>query len=437
MGTVANGNSTVGYGQSIVSSALSNPPGKITALQWNYLQQDIDRAYTHINGNSAGLTIASNGAGYAITGISSNATTITVNTTAYPTTWPTGMVVAIVGSSNSGYNSPNNVPNWGIVGVSPTQFTISSNTNPGAAIGVNYTITSITSTPTTITVNTSAFPCVWPTGMTVVISGMSPSAYNGTWTITGVSKSQFTIASTANPGASTSIGTVLAQPVVIVPAVKIRDSDRVAYATAATFCSTNSLSVPPLAQTALTQLANGQRATPWNTSVTHTVTMTFSTRAAAQYFFNAGSQLQLSASLTGYPTGVLADTSTAKNDDWALMLTNLGIVKLGANSTTGTGSYTSIASNVGFYQLTTTPALIVQKTTASPTYSPNQYDVYASVDGTGRILTFSIQFQDLSVGHGVADENITGTLNSYVKAYYDNNLVNVGTYLPSVASSGP
>ena len=115
------------------------------------------------------------------------------------------------------------------------------------------------------------------------------------------------------------------------------------------------------------------------------------------------------------------------------MLSALGVIKIGANSTSCTGVYSNIASGTGFYQLTTTSTLLLQKITASPTYTPNQYDVYAYLDGTGKILTLSIQFQDNSVGHGGADENITGTVYSYVSAYYSTGGVDVTQYLPAVS----
>lgn len=427
MGAVPTTTSNYGYGQVVNSSPVNGPNyGKVTALQWNYLQNDIDRAYTHITGAPVGLNVASNGAGYSVTSVTSTVNTITVNTTPYPTVWPTGMVVSMAGASNSGYNSQN----LQITGVSNTRFTISSSANPGATIGLPFTITNITSTSTTITVTTSAFPCIWPTGMTVTISGVTPAAYNGTWVITGVSTTKFTIASTINPGLSIGSGSVLATPVVITPTVKIKDSDRLAYLTAAQYCNTHALDVPGSTQSALLALATGTKTPPWNTSYTHTVTLTFASRAAAQYYFNAGGQIQISAALTGYPP---VDGSTPKNTDWNTMLSALGVIKIGANSTSCTGVYSNIASGTGFYQLTTTSTLLLQKITASPTYTPNQYDVYAYLDGTGKILTLSIQFQDNSVGHGGADENITGTVYSYVSAYYSTGGVDVTQYLPAVS----
>ena len=367
MGT-ASGSS--GYGQTVNSAAVSGPNyGKITALQWNNLQTDINNAYYHITGNNPGLSIASNGASYAITSITSNSSTITVNTNAYPITWPTGM--------------------------------------------------------------------------SITISGTTPSAYNGTWTITGVSTTQFTITSSTNPGASTVQGTVT------VPTVKILEADRAAYTTAAAYCASNALTVPPSSQATLpvTPWVTGTRTTPWNTSVTHTVTLTWSSRAAAQYYFNTGGQLQVYASLTGYP----ADGSSAKDNDWNTLLTGLGTIKVGANGTTGTGTYNVLSTSIGFYQLTTSNQTLAQKITSSPTYTPNQYDLLASINGAGTVITLTIQFQDLSttanqtiyggLGPFGVDENVEGTLSSYVNGYYaTGSHVSVTTpvnYLPSVNTSGP
>jgi hypothetical protein len=102
-----------------------------------------------------------------------------------------------------------------------------------------------------------------------------------------------------------------------------------------------------------------------------------------------------------------------------MLLNNMGTITFSVNSTTTTGSYTSIASNVGFHQLTTTPQNIFQKATHSYTYTPNQYDIFASIDATGAILTFGIQFADLETVHGRhTDWNVEGTLTSQVQAYY-------------------
>jgi hypothetical protein len=127
-----------------------------------------------------------------------------------------------------------------------------------------------------------------------------------------------------------------------------------------------------------------------------------------------------------------------------MLLNNMGTITFNYNSTTCSGSYTSILSNVGYYQLTTTPQNIFRKQTSDPTYTPNRYDIFASVDATGAVVTFSIRFEDLSTGHpgnpyGV-DRNVEGTLTSQVQAYYATSPtqgVGVQVALPTFSQSGP
>ena len=109
------------------------------------------------------------------------------------------------------------------------------------------------------------------------------------------------------------------------------------------------------------------------------------------------------------------------------------------NSTSCTGSYTTIAANTGFYNLTTSDTTIINKTTSSPSYTPNQYNILAKVNAGGNVLTFTIQFKDdaTTSGHGIygIDENVTGTLNSTVRAFYSSG--NVTATYPTVSTSGP
>ena len=73
-----------------------------------------------------------------------------------------------------------------------------------------YTTTSITSTSSTITVTlSSSLPATPVAGMQVTITGATPGGYNTTWTIaSGLSPTQFTIASSANYGTASVQGTV-------------------------------------------------------------------------------------------------------------------------------------------------------------------------------------------------------------------------------------
>jgi len=218
--------------------------------------------------------------------------------------------------------------------------------------------------------------------------------------------------------------------------ILVKYSDWNAYYQYAQLIQTNALVQPPAGQASLATLSSSQRTTAWNGTINHTVTLNFGSNANARYYFNSGSNIQFSASLTNIPV----DGSQAKGNDWATLLSNMGTITMNYNSTTNTGSGTP-ASSVGFYQLTTSPQTLFTKATSSPTYTPNQYDIYAQVDGTGSIITFTISFQDLSGQPNApwgTDENVEGTLTSTVQGYYaSGSNVTVGGYTPSVTSSGP
>ena len=55
---------------------------------------------------------------------------------------------------------------------------------------------------------TTAQPHTYSVGQSITISGMTPAGYNGTYVITGVTKTTFTYILVANPGVATAFGTV-------------------------------------------------------------------------------------------------------------------------------------------------------------------------------------------------------------------------------------
>jgi hypothetical protein len=212
---------------------------------------------------------------------------------------------------------------------------------------------------------------------------------------------------------------------------QIKESDRAAYQSYVNVIDTNRLITPPSGQASLETYASSSRSSAWNGTITHTVTLTFADANTARGFFNAGGNIQISASHT-------PDTSNLKNNSWQTMLTNMGTVKMTYSGTANTGSGTGVTTtSIGFYQLTTSPQLIFQKLTEQPTYSPNQYDIFANINGPATAITFSIQFQDNSApgGFGV-DENVTGTLASLVQGYRPSG-ASVSIPAPSAAQSGP
>ena len=210
---------------------------------------------------------------------------------------------------------------------------------------------------------------------------------------------------------------------------KVTAADYNLYAALATSIYNNASVTPPSSQASLTSFSSGQRTTAWNNTIHHNVTLTFDNANAARYYFNSGGNFQFSASLInypGYPGYGSADASYVKDGDWNMLLSNMGTITFNSSGTTSTGSYDYIGTSIGFYQLTSTPTRIFQKKTSNPHYTNNEYSILASISGA--VLTFDIQFADLSGGG--TDENVEGTLTSQIQAYYATG-ANVQVRLPT------
>jgi hypothetical protein len=155
---------------------------------------------------------------------------------------------------------------------------------------------------------------------------------------------------------------------------------------------------------------SSQRTTAWNGTIVHQVTVDFGSANAARHFFNAGGELRVRATLAG--------ASDPISTDWATLLTNAGTIKMNYTATVSTGSGTG--SSIGYYDLTTANQQIFTKG-GSGTYSANDYTVYARCDvannstGTARYVYFRIEFNDDKVGNPIFDEDVTGTLTSFVE----------------------
>ena len=214
----------------------------------------------------------------------------------------------------------------------------------------------------------------------------------------------------------------------------IKESDRAAYNAMADLVTVNQLVTPPSGQGTLADIGTSSRTSPWNGTISHVVTATFANYDAARAFFNTGSNFQFAGSQDGGSNTAIG----SKNDSWNKMLSNMGTITFNYNSTVDSGTGTA-ANNIGYYQLTTTNQLIFTKNTENSTYSPNQYDILAKVNSAGSVITFTIQFADLSgqpnAPYGT-DENVDGTLISQVQVYYATGS-NVAVALPAVSTVGP
>lgn len=143
------------------------------------------------------------------------------------------------------------------------------------------------------------------------------------------------------------------------------------------------------------------RTSAWSTSVTHDCTITFSSAAHRQSFFNAGGSINFTASRSG-------GSSTNQNTDWTNMLSAMGTIKMAYTATTASsGTTTSIGNN----DLTTSYQTIYTKA-GSGAYSTNYYQIQARADNS-TTLRFLITFGDSHTGRGYFD-SVDGTLESVV-----------------------
>jgi hypothetical protein len=200
------------------------------------------------------------------------------------------------------------------------------------------------------------------------------------------------------------------------------------------------------------------RSTNWNASITHTVTINFSSADDARYFFNSGGDIRIRA----YRSGT---ASNSKDTTWSAMLGDNGTVKGQGTvymdytqTSTVDGSYDTSPSDqrgtgsaIGFYDLTTTNQQIYIKNAPSGAYSENYYQIQARVDVTPNptSVTLTINFVDADTGGPalspapgsspgtppgpVVDETVTGTTGSVVTIFRPSG-ANVSVAGPSTSS---
>jgi len=193
-------------------------------------------------------------------------------------------------------------------------------------------------------------------------------------------------------------------------AIRIREADRSAYSLFADVVTTNRLITPPTDQASLTTLQTVTRTASWSTTISHQVTVTFASEDAGRFFFNSGSSIRFSSSMSGYSAG----PSLLVNQSWATLLANMGIISFGAYSTTKTG--TGTAQAIGFYNLTTTDQLVFTKLVeAGNQYTPNRYEL--KVKKSGNSIIFTPTWSYVEDGNYGTFEPADGTLTSLVQAY--------------------
>lgn len=209
--------------------------------------------------------------------------------------------------------------------------------------------------------------------------------------------------------------------------VKIDAADREAYNSLIQEAAleVNRLAVPPLSQATRENLVANQSNSPnWNNSLVQTVTVTFPGYTVtnggnsvtvtgadhARCYFNTGSYFEIKSALAGGQTATVG----TKDNSWYNLLNGMGTIYFNRSATTCTGSGTT--SSIGWADLTSTDQVIFTRT-LSDAYTPNRYRILARAPSLSQIV-FTIYWEDLSTASsGGTDENVTGTVTSYIQAY--------------------
>ena len=187
------------------------------------------------------------------------------------------------------------------------------------------------------------------------------------------------------------------------------------------------------------------RSTSWVTALTATHTITFASANAARYFFNAGGRVTWAGARTG-------GTSDPKNTGWTNFLTACGtlnwttgtgsqvIAGTSYNGTTkigGSGSPTTLLSDVGFYDFTTSNQEVFKQFSSAYLYETNYVSINVQTNaaaGSATTITLTVLFDDAHSTQG--DEPIDGTLTSTVTLVQPSTTYLTNTWgTPTISSS--
>lgn len=176
---------------------------------------------------------------------------------------------------------------------------------------------------------------------------------------------------------------------------------------------TNRFNLAP-SQALTTAINTVTYSTPWQNSLTMTMTITFTTANEARYFFNSGGKVRINSTLSG-------GSSTAQVNSWKGFLTTIGTIEFGANTNPTINYYTLTNSYQEYFKsFQTTP------------YSANSYrlEVKSNVanNSTGTAtqilikVTLADNYVDPGPGHPwIPDtppgDSVNGTLSIAVEEF--------------------
>ena len=136
------------------------------------------------------------------------------------------------------------------------------------------------------------------------------------------------------------------------------------------------------------------------------------TQDQARYYFNTGSDIRITASLSG------SWGASTKDYSWQSTLNQMGAIVIGAYSTsTAPGAVSpGTGSSIGYYNLTSTFQQIYTKSTS--TYVPNKVVILAKATTSGSNVTVTIRTRFEDDSSQVVDETVQGVLTFTMASRY-------------------
>ena len=159
--------------------------------------------------------------------------------------------------------------------------------------------------------------------------------------------------------------------------------------------------------------------TNWNNLITETITVQFASGSkasgsstynftaddAARFYFNSGSIIEFSATLTG-------SSGTSKDNAWINSFAAMGTVRFGLNGTTRTGiGPGSTLTSIGYADLTTNDQIVYMYDSAASTYITS-YKLKVRKTGVAGQIIFTVEFNDSTGLISGVDDFVTGTTTS-------------------------
>ena len=158
-----------------------------------------------------------------------------------------------------------------------------------------------------------------------------------------------------------------------------------------------------------------KRNTDWNTQVQHEFTATFASNDAARHFFNTGGRIEISHAMDG-----ISGSQAEKEGDWQSIISRAGTYVFDASvyyNGNAVGGSAAVASTLR------------QTTVGSATaYTTNDLSIFerrdavdSSLGSQGRIITFTVNYNDDSAGN--PDEQVSACLTNIIDHVFSTGVI--------------